>query len=206
MPNSIHPTKDLLIKTAITLLENKLPTEIAVDEILANSGISKGSLYHHFEDLAELLEAAQVEKYAQWVDRSVEQLIAVVGGSKTVDEFKEGLMLVTRATQSNEYAPTRYVRARTIANSAQSERFKKALAKEQIRLTDALEDIIREADEKGFIQDKTNHRATAVFIQSYTLGKIIDDVVNNDVDSDDWNAMIDKMMCNVFLKLQPFPA
>ena len=58
MPNSVHPTKQLLIKTALELMETKLPTEIAVDEILTNSGISKGSLYHHFEDLAELLETA----------------------------------------------------------------------------------------------------------------------------------------------------
>lgn len=200
MPNSLHPTKQLLIKTALALMESKLPTEISVDEILSNSGISKGSLYHHFEDLAELLEAAQVEKYAQWVDRSIEQLIAVVGKSSTIHDFEKGLMQVTRVTQSNEYADTRYMRARTIANSVQSERFRKALADVQAHLTDALEDIIREADEKGFLQDGTDHRATAVFIQSYTLGKILDDVVGNDLDSEKWNLMIDKLMRNVFLK------
>ena len=200
MPNSVHPTKQLLIKTALTLMEAKLPTEIAVDEILTNSGISKGSLYHHFEDLAELLETAQVEKYAQWVDRSIEQLIAVVGNSSTIHDFEKGLIQVTRVTQSNDYADTRYMRARTIANSVQSERFKKALANIQAHLTDALEDIIREADEKGFLQDGTDHRATAVFIQSYTLGKIVDDVVGNDLNSEKWNLMIDKLMRNVFLK------
>ena len=201
MPKSLHPTKELLVKTALDLLQSKLATDISVDEILTKSGISKGSLYHHFKDLAELLEAAQVDRYGQWVDRSIEQLIAVVGNSKTVKDFESGLMQVTRVTQSNDYAQTRYMRAQTIANSAQSEHFRIALAAEQTRLTDALEDIIRAADEKGFLQEGTDHRATALFIQSYTLGKIIDDVVGNDVNLEKWHALIDKMMRNVFLKL-----
>ena len=82
MAIKIHPTKALLISTTVTLLESKLPGEIAVDEILDASGISKGSLYHHFEDLGELLEAAQVEIYAAWVDRSVEALIAMIAKVK----------------------------------------------------------------------------------------------------------------------------
>ncbi len=62
MRQSVHPTKTHLIETAVKLLDTQLPHEIAVDEILDKSGISKGSLYHHFEDLAELLEAAQVAR------------------------------------------------------------------------------------------------------------------------------------------------
>ena len=67
MATRVHPTKALLISTTVKLLDTKLPNEIAVDEILETSGISKGSLYHHFEDLSELLEVAQVERYAAWV-------------------------------------------------------------------------------------------------------------------------------------------
>ena len=62
MRHSVHPTKTHLIETAVALLEEKMPHEIAVDEILEKSGISKGSLYHHFEDLAELLESVRQMK------------------------------------------------------------------------------------------------------------------------------------------------
>ena len=34
MATKIHPTKELLISTTVTLLDTKLPGEIAVDEIL----------------------------------------------------------------------------------------------------------------------------------------------------------------------------
>ena len=54
MATKMHPTKSLLISTTVKLLGTRLPGEIAVDEILDASGISKGSLYHHFEDLGEL--------------------------------------------------------------------------------------------------------------------------------------------------------
>ena len=78
MKISLHPTKSHLINTTVSILDEKLPNEIAVDEILEKSGISKGSLYHHFEDLGQLLEVAQVERYAQWVDRSIEILIKLI--------------------------------------------------------------------------------------------------------------------------------
>lgn len=64
MAQTFHPTKIRLIETTAELLENQFPQDIQVDEILEKSGISKGSLYHHFEDLGELLEAAQVSRYA----------------------------------------------------------------------------------------------------------------------------------------------
>jgi AcrR family transcriptional regulator len=43
MATRIHPTKSLLISTTIEILDEKLPGEIAVDEILEKSGISKGT-------------------------------------------------------------------------------------------------------------------------------------------------------------------
>jgi AcrR family transcriptional regulator len=95
MSFKIHPTKSALINTTVELLSSKHPGEIAVDEILELSGISKGSLYHHFEDLAELLETAQVERYAIWVDRSIEAITGMIAKIKSREELLEGLKKVT---------------------------------------------------------------------------------------------------------------
>ena len=199
MVQSIHPTKTRLIETTVSLLENKLPTEISVDEILEQSGISKGSLYHHFEDLNEVLEAAQVARYASWVDRSVAMLVDVIAHAKNVDDLRAGLTKVTEYTQSREYSKIRYERARTIANSELSPRFKKALAAEQVRLTDALADLVHEAQGRGIWNQKVDPRSTAVFVQAYTLGKIVDDFVEPPMDGEKWNTLIMDIINNVFL-------
>lgn len=194
MRQSVHPTKTLLIETAVKLLDTHLPHEIAVDEILEQSGISKGSLYHHFEDLAELLEAAQVERYAGWVDRSIELIVAIISKVKTKEELFEGVKKMTVLTQSTDFKDYRFERARTIGNSQGHERFQKLLAVEQERLTSGLTDVIREVMEKGFFDKKLNPQVIAIFIQSYTLGKIVDDLVTNPVDQLDWNEFIDQMV------------
>lgn len=194
MLSSFHPTKAKLVQTAVELLERKLPTEIAVDEILEISGISKGSLYHHFEDLAELLESAQIARYAAWVDRSVGLIVSIISEAKTQDELFAGVVKMSEITQSREFKSHRYERARTIANSVSSSRFAAALAIEQKRLTDSLEDVIREVKEKGFFRKDLDPRVAAVFIQSYTLGKIVDDVVDEHINQEKWNELINTMV------------
>lgn len=194
MPHTIHPTKARLIETAAEILETQYPEAIAVDEILEKSGISKGSLYHHFEDLGELLEAAQVARYAAWVDRSIGLIVPVLSGAKTRDDIIEGLQKLTTYTQSAEYRSTRFSRARTLANSDTSERFQRALGLEQDRLTTALEDLVSEAKNKGLFKQEVNSRIFAVFIQSYTLGKIVDDIVPMPMAQENWDDFILNML------------
>jgi AcrR family transcriptional regulator len=199
MPQTIHPTKARLIETAASLLENEFPEAIQVDEILEKSGVSKGSLYHHFEDLGELLEAAQVARYANWVDRSIGLIVPVLSGAKSRDDIIAGLRKATLYTQSSEYKSTRFSRARTLANSENSERFRKALGLEQERLTTALEDLVQEAKNKGLFREELDSRVVAVFIQSYTLGKIVDDVVPNPMAQEKWDEFIVNMLINTMI-------
>ena len=194
MPQTPHPTKARLIETTAGLLENQFPHDIQVDEILDKSGISKGSLYHHFQDLGELLEAAQVAKYAAWVDRSISLIVPVLSGAKTRDDIIEGLRILTKYTQSSEYQQTRFYRARTLANSEISERFKIALGIEQERLTAALEDLVAEAKNKGLFRPELDNRVVAVFIQSYTLGKIVNDIVPEPIAQEIWDDFIVNML------------
>lgn len=199
MPSTTHPTKTRLIETTAELLEKQFPQEIQVDEILEKSGISKGSLYHHFEDLGELLEAAQVFKYAAWVDRSIGLIVPVLSSVKTREEIIEGLAVLTKYTQSSEYRATRFYRARTLANSEVSDRFRKALGIEQDRLTAALEDLVAEAKNKGLFKTHLDNRVIAVFIQSYTLGKIVDDIVPSPIFQETWDGFILEMLTNTLV-------
>ena len=194
MPQTIHPTKSRLIETTAELLETKFPQEIAVDEILDKSGISKGSLYHHFEDLGELLEAAQVQRYARWVDRSIGLIVPILSAAKTREDIIEGLKKVTAYTQSRNYQQARFARARALANTELSDRFREQLGAEQERLTSALADLVSEAKNKGLYRSDIDSRVVAVFIQSYTLGKIVDDIVPNPVNQEKWDEFIVNML------------
>jgi AcrR family transcriptional regulator len=55
MPKTTHPTKSSLIECAADLLDKYRFDEITVEMVLDRSSISKGSLYHNFEDIYHLL-------------------------------------------------------------------------------------------------------------------------------------------------------
>jgi hypothetical protein len=106
--------------------------------------------------------------------------------------------MITKATQRHDLSKFRLERARALANAEGNLRFQKALATETDRLTSLLEDLCREVIEKGWFRKDLNPRALAVFIQAYTLGKLVDDFSPNRVSEDEWNALIDGIVFHFF--------
>lgn len=199
MLNTFHPTKRLLVETTVALMDKKAPEDISVDEVLALSGVSKGSMYHHFEDLSELLEIAQIVRYAHWVDVSINGMSEIVTKSKTKEELRNALEVVTKNTQSIKRRPSRIERAAALSKRSASPRYYELLGKESDRLADGLTDLARESQEKGFFRKDLNPKAIALLVQAYTLGKIVDDYSFDPVSDDDWNQVIMNIIDRVFL-------
>ena len=192
MARSIHPTKEKLIATMVTLMDEHALSNIQVDDVLRESNISKGSLYHHFENFEELVESALISRFAASVDISIQLVAAAVNDARTADEFVAKIIEVTTVTQGKDRAKFRLERARVIGLSVNSPNLLEALEKEQDRLTAAMADIVREGQEKGWVNKTFDAKTIAVFMQAYTIGRVIDDVASKDqhIDSEDWNDVV----------------
>jgi AcrR family transcriptional regulator len=192
MARSIHPTKEKLIETMISLMEENALASILVDDVLRESNISKGSLYHHFENFEDLVEAALIARFAAGVDSSIYLVSEAVNGAKSSEELLEKIVLVTSATQGRTRSKFRLERARVIGLSVNSPKLLESLEREQYRLTTAMADIVREGQEKGWVSKVFDAKTIAVFLQAYTLGRVIDDVAGKDqqIDSNDWNDVV----------------
>lgn len=162
--------------------------------MLSVSGISKGSLYHHFEDFSDLLEVAYLRRFAAFVDSSSESIAEVVATSTNREEMLTGLRGITRRTQAPDLASLRLERLRSIGLAGGNERFRVRLAVEQQRLTDALADLVREAQLKGWFRSEFSPNVVAVFVQAYTLGRVLDEISESPIDNDEWVAFIDHMV------------
>ena len=202
MPRHTHPTKTALIEATRELLESHPRKEISTEQILTKSGISKGSLYHHFEDLEELIESATLLRYTEWVDGSIEAITQVLRAVKSPDDVYNSLVAITQQTQSPARKPDRVYRAEVLGAAASSPRLAKNLGAEQQRLTDALADLVRETQAKGFFHEDIDPQVLAVFIQAYTFGKVVDDYSENPMNPDNWNALIDDFLKKTLLKYE----
>ena len=197
-PRAVHPTRQRLIDTALLLLEEESPAAITADKILDASGVSKGSLYHHFEDLTDLLEVAMIARFAQGVDESVQSLAAVVSSAQSREELLQGLEGVARAAHVRERTRHRATRIQMIGLATMNPRFAAKLSREQERLTDALAAIFQQGQDKELLNRAFDARAAAVLIQAFTLGKIVDEIVERPMDPEAWNKIIGRLIRLVF--------
>ena len=192
--DSLHPTKRALIQTVLDQLKTNKALDLTSELILEKSGISKGSLYHHFEDFDDLIETAQVFRYAAYVDQSIHLLTKVFQTAKNKEEMITELKKVTRFTQSPDLMPQRMDRATSISLANANPRMMKKMNAQQDRLNEAIIDIFREARDRGWINKEIDLHAGALFIQAYTLGIIINDVSGKKIDITAWDELIDMFL------------
>jgi AcrR family transcriptional regulator len=202
MATAHHPTREKLIETTARLLKTMSRSELSSELILKESGISKGSLYHHFQDLDHVIESAMLRRYTDWVDQSISAMTYILTTGKNAQEIYDALTQVTERTQKPTMRSERIYRAEVILMADRSPRFAKELGIEQQRLTDALTDLIREVQEIGYYKKDYDPQAIAVFIQAYTLGRVVDDFSETPINPDNWNFLINSVIKKVFSTLE----
>lgn len=187
---SDHPTRVRLLEAVVDMMDETPPDDIHSEYVLRATGISRGSLYHHYEDFTELLEDAMLHRFSAGVEASTAAIEGIVQAAGTQAEFFSMLEGVTRATQARKRSDVRFDRARMLAMAQYNERFKAKLGAVQDQLTDALTTCIAQAQDKGWVNPNFQARTLAVFIQAYTLGKVVDDVGEHPMDDADWDNLI----------------
>lgn len=192
--HAIHPTKQLLLTTAVSLIDEFGPQGFTVENLLDASKISKGSLYHHFEDFHDVIEQAQVSRFARFVDEDIRVLTTLLSTAKSREELGQRFGEIVLASASPGRAEARADRASIVGLSRHSKKFADALAIEQQRLTDSLADVAREMQERGWISADLDVVVLATFVQAYSLGVVLNDVTEKPISMDRWATFVGRML------------
>lgn len=193
-----HQTKEALIDTVIDLLGTHHLSEITSEQVLEKSGISKGSLYHHFEDFSDLLECAEVKRYSQVVDNSIAWLAESLQ-EKSKEDLLAKLGSFNQMTFGNEYKKLRLIRVKAVTHAGLTDRMKMRLSIEQERLTDGIADMCREMQFRGWMSTDFPPKVIAVFFMSYTTGLIVNDYVEHPIEEKDWLLLVNTILKDVIL-------
>ncbi len=193
MAHEQNETRQNLIQATSDLMDLHAIEDISATMVLERSGASKSSMYHFFEDFSDLLEETYVVRFGETVRTSILVIEKIIAKSNTKEEFFVALDRLTKATQERKLASIRFSRARELARSERHEKFQKSLGALQQKLTDSLTLAFETAQEKGFLNKNFEARTGAVFIQAYTLGRIVDDVTTTHMNDDDWEKLIGRI-------------
>lgn len=194
----MHPTREKLIMTMVGMLDGPDPEHVTVEDVLNESGISRGSLYHHFADFEELHETGLAFRITEWVNESAAALETLVAKAQSKEDIRAGIGAITLVTQDVGRRLNRLERARAFGLAGFSDRFQVVLGAEQVRMTHALRDLIVAGQQKGWIRQDIDPTAVAVFVQAYTLGRVVDDISPEKVDPDKWVALVNQVVDMLF--------
>jgi len=192
-----HPTKATLVECARRLITRVGVDALTVEMVLAESGVSKGSLYHHFKDFDALIETVQVRCFSEFVDEGISFLEAALGSASSREELRANVAAVVPLAHDPTRAPHRIDRARILGSFGHRVGFSQALSREQQRLRTRGEQLIAEAQSKGWVNRSLSPRAMASFILGFTFGRVLDDVCEEHVSAEDWNEVVRQFMDSV---------
>ena len=192
-----HPTKEIMVRCVINLTKTQGIETITSDQVLEISRISKGSMYHHFKDFNELIEVAESVIYASVVDDVISRLSTALSISKSREDFLTAIAAITYGNQTPEKVEDRLSRITYLAQAISSERMKLSMGAEQERLTQGIADLIREAQERGWANPNLNALAASIFLQAFTVGRVIDYISDERVDDESWIFLIAQVVDRV---------
>ena len=155
-------------------------------------------MYHHFEDYAHLVEEVQVARFAAGMDQTLVAISRIGRDSRNKQEAVASFHALTAEMSAPNRSGLRLERARLLGASLANPRLKKRLAQEQVRLTDALTELVLLFQAKGWACPDLDPRAVAVLMQAYTLGKVVDDIVDQPMSETGWNQLINRVVDQVF--------
>ena len=193
MAHESNETRHNLIQATSELMDLHAIEDISAAMILERAGASKSSMYHFFEDFGDLLDETYVVRFGENVRVSIVVIEKIIARSTTKEEFFAALDRLTASTQDRALASLRFSRARELARSERNEKFQKSLGKLQQQLTDSLTNAFQTAQDKGFLNKDFEARTGAVFIQAYTLGRIVDDITETHMNDADWEKLIGRI-------------
>jgi AcrR family transcriptional regulator len=193
MAHEQNETRHNLIRATSELMDLHAIEDISASMVLERADASKSSMYHFFEDFADLLEETYIVRFGENVAISIRVIEKIIARSTTKEEFFVALDRLTASTQDRGIASIRFSRARELARSERHEKFRKSLGELQQQLTDSLTLAFETAQEKGFLNKSIEARTGAVFIQAYTLGRIVDDITTTHMNDADWQKLIGRI-------------
>lgn len=193
-------TVSAVIESAIRAIESGGEASVRIDDILQETGISKGSLYHHFGGREGLIAAARVTQFSRFVSEDAQQVREALLKTKSVEEFITVTSSLVEIGSSAERERARLNRLSVISSSYGRPELRDALALQQHTHTETIAEAIRYGQANGWIRSDVDARALSVFVQGYNLARALLDLDTEPVSTNAWENVVRVALGSFFVR------
>lgn len=180
----MNSTREGILLATRSLLERQGLRGVRLDDVLRDAHVSKGAVYHHFDDFDALIEEAQLLWYREIVEADIESLRRLVD-ARDGQGFRDAIASTTRAAYDGARRGARANRIMILASVAfGSEEMRRGYAVLQRRLNTALADTIALAQTRGLISSGPDAPALAAMLFALTFGRAFNELADISTDPD----------------------
>jgi len=192
-------TRDRVIDVVLELLEEGGEVAVRIDEVHDRSGVSVGSLYHHFGDRDGLIVAAQLRRFARYAEAEIVALSSIVERASNVAEFRRAVRQLTLHTGSELRVAERWGRIGVLGSTVGRPALLHEVRIVQTRLTDEFQAHVAQGQARGFFRSDLDARAIALFVESYSLGLALNELDEHAVDEGAWQKVVWSVLDGLFV-------
>ncbi len=189
-PARSRPTRDRVLDVVLELLVVGGEGAVRIDDVRDRSGVSIGSIYHHFGDRDGLIVAAQVRRFARFAEAEVAALSDIVERSTTLRQFRRALRQLALHTASELRVAERWSRVAVLASSVGRPELAAEIRAIQTRLTDEFQAHVAQGQARGFFRSDVDARAVALFLESYSFGLVLNELDERAVTEQQWEQVV----------------
>jgi AcrR family transcriptional regulator len=183
-------TMERALKVVGQILDEGGEASLRLADVSRRSGVSIGSLYHHFESREGLIRAARERQFLQSLPTDAEEVADLLATATTPEQFAGRLEQIIRRTQTPERAANRLRRVELIGAAAARPELLEAISATQTMVLDVGEALGEAFRERGWLREGVEPRSLALFVQAVTLGRVLGDLDQRGVDHEAWVRLI----------------
>jgi AcrR family transcriptional regulator len=172
-------TMDTLIKYGVEELQRSGSIDFNLENVLRESGVARGSLYHHFGSRHGLISHCEATLLKSSLKNENEIIRSVIESGKSGEELFDLLAGFTRINGSDALREQRGRRIRTLAASVEDESLRTLIAESQMKGSAFLVESFAIAKEKGLIAPRIPLDALVYLMQAMFLGRVLVDITGD---------------------------
>jgi AcrR family transcriptional regulator len=180
-------TMETLVRYGVEELQRSGSVNFNLETVLRESGVARGSLYHHFGSRHGLISHCEAALLKTSLKAENEVIRSVIESGKSGEELFQLLAGFTRINGSEALREQRGRRVRTLAAAVEDESLKKMIAESQVKGSTFLVESFALAKDKGLIAPRIPLDALVYLIQAMFLGRVLVDITENSTLSDSVN-------------------
>ena len=187
-----------VIEATVEALESGNEADVRIDEILARTGISKGSLYHHFGGREGLIAAARVVQFNRFVEADSKFIQEQLTKTSTREEFVGVVGQLVNVPNTADRQRARFSRFSAVSSAYGRPELWEALAHQQHSHTEAIAEAVRHGQARGWVRNDLDARAISIFVQGYSLSRVLADLDTDPISDEHWQGVIHAALAGFF--------